>query len=140
MIEFTVPAVPVAQPRQRHAMIGGHIRNYTPSKHPVQDFKTIIKLMARQAYTGRPLEGPLALTVVFVMPRPGRLMWKKRPMPRVEHCSKPDLDNLVKAVKDALNQLLWKDDGQIAKATLAKVYASGDEQPHVDIKVQPIEV
>lgn len=29
VVQFVVPAVPVAQPRQRHALVAGHVRNYT---------------------------------------------------------------------------------------------------------------
>lgn len=142
-LKFTVPAVPVAQPRQRHRIVAGaaasFVQNYTPSKHPVQAFKSTVRLAARQAYAGGPSESALGLVVVFVMPRPGRLIWKKRAMPRCLHQSKPDLDNLVKAVKDSLNGLLWRDDGQIAHLNVSKVYAAGDEQPCVEIEVSTLE-
>jgi Holliday junction resolvase RusA-like endonuclease len=141
-IAFIVPAVPVAQPRQRHRVVpsGGRpfVQNFTPAKHPVQAFKASVRLAARDAYQGPPLDGPVGIVVVFAMPRPGRLMWKKRPMPRCLHVSKPDLDNLAKAVKDALTGLLWRDDAQIAHANLSKVYASGEEQPSVRIEVSSL--
>lgn len=141
-IIFTVPAVPVAQPRQRHRVVpsGGRsfVHNFTPAKHPVQAFKASVRLAAQGAYQGPPLEGPVGIVVVFAMPRPGRLMWKKRPMPRCPHVSKPDIDNLAKSVKDALSGLLWRDDSQIAHANLSKVYAAGDEQPSVRIEVSSL--
>lgn len=142
MIRFTVPAIPIAQPRQRHRIVttaaGSHAMNYTPAKHPVQTFKASVRLAAQQAYQGPPLSGPVGLVVVFVLPRPGRLRWKTRPMPRCLHQGKPDLDNLIKAVKDSLNGLVWRDDGQIAHANLSKVYASGDEQPCVTVEISSL--
>lgn len=136
-ISFSVPAVPVAQPRQRHRVVASGDKhfamNYTPRTGPVQSFKATVRHAAREAYQGAPLEGPIYLSVAFYMPRPGRLIWKKRPMPRCPHSSKPDLDNLVKAVKDALSGLLWRDDAQVARMSIIKEYAAGDEQPGVGI-------
>ena len=48
MIAFTVPALPVAQPRQRHrvASIGGRMvaQNYTPTKSPANEFKATVNI------------------------------------------------------------------------------------------------
>jgi Holliday junction resolvase RusA-like endonuclease len=48
---------------------------------------------------------------------------------------RPDLDNLVKAVLDALNGLAWRDDAQIHTLHISKVVAAGDEQPHVQVRI-----
>jgi hypothetical protein len=50
-----------------------------------------------------PADGPLTVRITFIMPRPKNKVWKQKPMPRYCHIKKPDLDNLVKAVLDALN-------------------------------------
>lgn len=134
-IAFKIPAVPVAQPRQRHAIVAGHVRNYTPADHPANVFKAVCKLAFRQAYQGPPLDGPLVVQIGFVMPRPARLVWKKRPMPRVPHSQKPDVDNLLKSVFDSLNGLAWGDDSQIAELLASKSIAGGDEAPHVWISI-----
>lgn len=132
---FQVPCIPVAQPRQRHRVVQAHGRtfaqNFTPAKHPVQDYKATVRMLAQEHYTGAPIEGPLRLELVFVLPRAKGLIWKTKPMPRLWHCSKPDADNLAKSTKDALNGLLWRDDSQIAALRVNKFIASGDEQPHV---------
>ncbi len=112
--------------------------NFTPSKHPVQDFKASVRMAARQAYQGAPLAGPIRIVATFVMPRPGRLRWKTRPMPRCLHASKPDIENVAKAIFDALTGLAWNDDAQIAITTLTKVYAAGDEQPCVEVEIWEI--
>jgi Holliday junction resolvase RusA-like endonuclease len=49
--------------------------------------------------------------------------------------TRPDADNLAKAVFDALNGILWADDSQIVNSTVSKFIASGDEQPHVKVVV-----
>lgn len=144
MIRFTAPCVPVAQPRQRHRIVntkagGSFVANYTPRDSPAQTFKATVRLFATQEYRNAPLTGPLRVRVLFVMPRPGRLVWKKRPMPRAWHASKPDLENIVKAFQDALTGIIWADDSQIAELQASKVYAAGDEQPHVEAEIEALE-
>lgn len=43
---------------------------------------------------------------------------------RVRPKSKPDLDNIAKAVLDALNDFAYRDDSQVIKLTVEKTYAS----------------
>ena len=142
-IAFVVPAVPVAQPRQRHRVLTSHGRtfaqNYVPTKHPVNAFKASVQHAAREVYPGPPMEGPIRLRLVFLFPRPKRLIWKSRAMERAWHVAKPDADNAAKAVKDALSKLLWRDDSQVCMVLIAKQYAAGDEQPRVDVTVEGIE-
>lgn len=142
-IEFRVPAVPVAQPRQRHRVVragaASFAQNYTPTKDPVNTYKAAVKFAASQAYDGPPLEGPLRCSLVFVFPRPSNIVWKRKPMTRIPHIKKPDRDNLEKSTYDALNKLLWRDDSQICQGPVEKWIAAGDEQPHVEIKVEVIE-
>ena len=138
-ISFTVPAIPIAQPRQRHAVIAGHVRNFTPKNAPVNAFKALVAMAAAEAYRGPPLEGPVSLAVVFVLPRPGNRIWKKRAMPRERHAKKPDRDNLEKSLKDALSGIIWRDDSQVCAGDVQKWIAAGDEQPHVEVTVIPLE-
>lgn len=59
-------------------------------------------------------------------------------MPREWHTRKPDSDNVLKAVKDSLNGLAWRDDSQVCKVHLEKHEASGDEQPRTEIEIKEI--
>ena len=138
-IELTINAIPVAQPRQRSAVIAGHIRTYTPAKHPVNAFKAACQAALARAYHGPPLDGPVRLEVLFVLPRPQSMIRKTRPNPRTWHAKKPDVDNLLKSLKDALTGLAWRDDSQVAQCRAAKVVASGDEQPHVEATIEVIQ-
>jgi len=135
-IVLNIPAVPVAQPRQRHGIVAGHVRNFTPTKHPVHAFKASVKHELCKVHKGAPLTGPLTVQVCFVMPRPGRLNLKRlKPWPRVPHVQKPDCDNLCKSLFDALNELAWIDDSQVCELLASKCHASGDEQPHVRVVI-----
>lgn len=135
MITFTVPALPIAQPRQRHRIVNAGGRtfstNYTPSKSPANDFKATVRMAAAQAYQGPPLEGPLAMTLVCVFPCKSKRARKPK-------ATRPDCDNLAKCAADALNGLLYVDDGQIVRLHVEKWHASGTEQPHVEILIEPL--
>ena len=90
-----------------------------------------------------PLAGPVRLTVEFVLPRtksrPDKVPKTLWGTGRVVMPCKPDLDNMLKAVKDALNRLAWNDDGQVWQVRATKEYAGTDEQPHATITVEPEE-
>lgn len=48
----------------------------------------------------------------------------------VHHIVKPDLDNVLKAVGDALNGVVYEDDSQIIDCHIRKAYA---ETPRVEV-------
>lgn len=146
MIRFIVPSVPVAQPRPRAVKFGNsarvhevtHIKTSTGRKqHPIVMFRSTVQMVAAEAFSDSPLEGPLDVSLVFVMPRRNGLIWKTKPMPRLPHTKKPDCDNLVKSVFDALNQIVWKDDSQVIRLQVEKWIAAGNEQPHVEVEIKP---
>lgn len=131
MIQFTIPGVPIAQPR--HKVSGKHRwlpKTKAGDEHPVVAYKEEIRLRAQQE-DAKPIKGPVYLYVIFVMPRPS----KGKTPTRLWHASKPDLDNLVKAVQDALKGVAWKDDTQVCCASISKVYAASDEEPHTEISI-----
>lgn len=134
MIEILIPAVPVAQPRCKAARIGGFTRVYTPKT--ADTFKALVALAASQVHKGAPLDGNLRAVIRFVFPRPKTKQYKNKPMPREYYQGKKDIDNLQKSVFDALNGILWIDDRQIVAIEASKTIASGEEQPHVLLKVE----
>jgi len=141
-IAFSVPGLPVAQPRQRTRVVatGGRVfaTNYTPKDAPVQSFKAAIRLAASAVYHGAPLTGPLAMTLYCFFPRSKSITWKNKPMPRIPKQGKPDVSNILKAVEDALNGLLYVDDAQLVRVVVEKWIAAGDEQPRCEISVEAI--
>ncbi len=137
---FTVPAVPVSQPRPRAYIAGQRARMGTVSdKHPVNGFKAAVMHQASLAYDGPPLAVPLAMTLVFVMPRPTTKVWKTKPMPREPYAAKKnDWDNLGKSVCDALNGTMYDDDGRLVDVRVQRWIAAGDEQPHVEVTIEEV--
>ena len=71
-------------------------------------------------------EGPIKVIMSFQMPVPESFT-KRRKQAIMDgdnrHTSRPDLDNLAKAVLDALNGIAFKDDSQISSMRLAKYYS-----------------
>lgn len=131
---MTIPGEPISQPRQRHGVVNGRVRNWTPSKHPVNDYKAAIRL-AWQATGERLIDGPALVKIVAVFSRPQSMLWKRRAMPRAPHTKRPDCENVGKAVLDALTGVAYRDDSQVVHLEIAKVIASGDESPHTLLTV-----
>lgn len=138
-IDIDVPAVPVPQPRQRTRIVtgdnGAFVHNYTPKEHPVNAFKAGIREAFRRAWSHAPLRGPVEIEAYFFMPRVGRMIWARKPMPRKPHTVRPDLDNMIKAVKDSLRGLAWMDDSQVWRLVSEKQYCHGDESPHLLLRI-----
>lgn len=72
-----------------------------------------------QAINERPLlDGPLAVSITFLMPRPPSIPRKRQHPDR-----KPDIDKLVRSVFDAISGLVIVDDARVVHLTASKVYA-----------------
>jgi Holliday junction resolvase RusA-like endonuclease len=136
VIKFEVPCIPVAQPRQRHSVVNGHVRNYIPKTDPVWVFKTALQLAASTVRPETIISGPIRIILDFIFPRTKSMIWKNKPMVRVAKSTKPDIDNLCKSVFDALNGILFVDDSQICECHASKYIASGNEQPRVIITIE----
>lgn len=77
-----------------------------------------------------PHVGPVWLSVVFAFPFP---VSQSVRFPGMEKTSRPDLENCLKAVMDALNGVLWRDDAQIANLSAYKIY---DESGYIWIQAR----
>lgn len=142
-IVFTIPASPVAQGRGRATHQNGFTRVYQPVK--TTKWQSQVRLFAVDAMKqldGEPITGPCRLTVTFYLPRPGRLISKRKPMPACFADHKPDLDNLVKAILDGVNGVCFADDRQVAEMHARKLYAAGqghgDTRPRVEVMIEEV--
>lgn len=122
MIEIRIPIKPIAKARARSSR-SGHF--YTPKR--TSDYEEAIAWYVRKAYDGEPFDVPLSVSFVFCF---------KHSKKRGPHTSRPDQDNLVKAVSDACNGILWDDDCLIAHANVLKVW---DDEDFVSITVNELE-
>lgn len=118
---------PVAFAHKNH----GKFR-FTPDKQ--KEAMAALKYAAsKEMGLRKPLEGPLSGSVVFCYPWPVA-MSKKRRAAQGSHwkTSRPDLDNLMKLLGDALTNTVWLDDAQLVQVGLQKWY---DEIPRIEIRV-----
>ncbi len=133
-MKLVIPGEPVAKARPRFNTKTGVA--YTPKK--TKSFETLVKEIAYEHFDA-PLEGPIRVDIVFCFQRPKSKMWKKKPMPREWKATRPDWDNLGKAVCDALNGIAYRDDGQLVDVRIRKYICSGDEKPHTEIIIEEVE-
>ena len=137
-VKFTVPGKPIAQPRQRHRVVKAgpatYVQNYTPAKSAISEYKASVKAAAIEVQE-KPLNGPLGVHLVCVFKRPSNVVWKTKPMTRLHHSKKPDLDNIAKAVLDSLNGIIYYDDAQVVRLVVEKWIAAGDELPHTEVAI-----
>lgn len=133
MIHFTVPGQPIAKGRPRISTRGGFARAYTPVKTVA--YEGLVAMAGQEAMAGAaPFEGPVAIEVTAVFQIPAS--WSKRRKAEAQwHTSRPDQDNIVKAIGDGLNGVVWRDDSQIASSRVLKVYG---ERPGVRVVVTPL--
>lgn len=135
---FTVPGKPVGKGRPRAARRGKGITLYTPEK--TATYESTIALVASQAMAGCPLiTGPVGVVMRMTLPIP--MSWSKRKKAHaldgiVMPTTKPDMDNVVKAIFDAINGVVWNDDVQVVDLHVIKRYGV---TPCVGVIVSPME-
>ena len=98
--------------------------HHTPEKTRLYEAR--VKRIA-QRFMGKrkPFEGAVKLHLLFVMPLPESWpRWKKELAQADElvHTTKPDADNMEKAIKDAFNGVVWVDDCRVFSCNKSKLY------------------
>lgn len=112
-LNFTFMIKPQAKERPRFSR---HGHAYTSIK--TKTFENTIAYLARKQFQGNPLEGPLQIHFKFYF---------KSPKKSILQYPRPDLDNLIKSVSDALNGIAYKDDAQICNIISSKQWCADDE-------------
>lgn len=131
MIEFEIQGVAEPKGRPRFSRHGRSVHTYTPDK--TKQFERWFQHKSDPYKPAVPLELPVALDVRFYLPAPKRIKVKDEDF--LEHVPvvvKPDLDNLLKGVMDAMNKIFWKDDNQVYRFTSEKFYSS---RPRICVRV-----
>jgi Holliday junction resolvase RusA-like endonuclease len=119
-VSFTVAGQPVPQPRPRVSTAGGFARAYVPGKHPVHAYREAIAAAARGA--GLRTTGEVLNVVIdAVFERPKSHMNKAGVKSTAAKLPRPDVDNLAKAVLDALQDVMG-DDSLVGRLVVEKSY------------------
>ena len=125
-ITFTVPGAPQGKGRPRVGKIAGQARMFTPAKTVA--YEGLIAHAAQTAMSGRPLlDGPVACAVHIDCAVPASWSRKKQRQAlaaEILPTTKPDADNVVKAIFDGCNGVLWRDDVLIVDLVARKRYGA----------------
>lgn len=95
-----------------------------------KEWRAVVALAGHEAFPHAPLDGPLSVTYVFVMPRvkahyrTGKRATELRDDAPIYHTVKPDCTKLVRSTEDALTGILWADDAQCAVQSARKEYGT----------------
>lgn len=137
-ITFTIPGQPVGKGRPRVSTRGGKFaRLYTPEK--TANYEGLVAHAAQQAMQGRPLlTGAVYVELDICVQIPASWSGKRQAQAAqggVAATKKPDADNVIKAVLDGLNGVMWADDVQVVRLLAHKRYA---EVPGVRVVVREL--
>lgn len=137
MISFTVPGQPVGKGRPRIGKVGQHARMFTPAK--TANYEDSVRYAAHQAMGGGlPLFCAVRVRLEIRVQIPASWSVKKqgRAAAGEEHpTTKPDIDNVEKAIFDAMNGVVWRDDVQVVEVSKRKCYS---HTPGVTVSVEPM--
>lgn len=132
-IAFTVPGEPQGKGRPRFARQSG--RTYTPAKTAA--YENLVKLEYEKAAKGKRFPDGHALgmrvEMYYSIPKSvSKIMREHMMLGRIKPTKKPDCDNCLKAIADALNHIAYRDDALIVKAEVEKYYS---DRPRVDVSI-----
>lgn len=86
-----------------------------------------VQKVMRSVWEGEPIALPIHLDLVAHMPVPASWPKKKKALAETDHIlhvSKPDVDNILKLIKDCANDLLYCDDAQIVSVVACKRFSA----------------
>ncbi len=148
-VHFTIPMAPKPQSRGRvgamrigtNADGSARYRGMIFEDKKSKEHKATLRSLAMQHKPAEQFTGPVEVRILAVFPRPAALcQFSKRdgkplqPPGRRWHTSRPDKDNVEKAVLDALKDW-WIDDSQVCVGCTFKQVAALGEDPHYEIYI-----
>lgn len=146
-IVFTVPGEPVGKgrhrsvTRKRRDKVTGEMGTYTARITPprTEAYERAVADSARQAMANRELiTGPAMVELFITVSVPQS--WSKKQKAQalagqLFPTKKPDKDNVIKAIYDGLNGIVWVDDAQAVDGHQRKRYG---ETPGVRVRIVPL--
>lgn len=113
MIKFTIPVPPQSKQSVRK---GVHSFYVDPKK---KDYQKLLSFYASREFDlqrAMPIRGVILLRVKFIFSSTKKILRGRYKNTR------PDLDNLLKPLKDALSGVFFEDDSQIVSIEATKIY------------------
>lgn len=120
----TIPGVMRGKQRPRMSARGGFARAYTPAQ--TVNAEAWVKQCCVDQVGSPCLIGPVEVRISISVAVPASWSKKRRNEALDGYArpvGKPDVDNSIKLLCDALNGVLWRDDAQIVSLSVQKSYA-----------------
>ena len=142
-VEITIPLPPQPKRRVRSAIMSGKVRTYQDPK--TKRYEQSCAIYLRQSAPSKPIDGSVALDVCFFHERPKRLQQRthrgeKVPDYAIHKSTRPDIDNLCKALADSLQIAgFYRDDGQLVFLSASDYYVERGGQPRTDLIFSALE-
>lgn len=121
-LTFSVDGDPVPQPRPKVSTRGGFARAYVPKDHPIHGYRKSVQLAAIDAGL-RKQSGSVQVIIDAVFARPKSHLTKKGVKASAPALPRPDVDNIAKAVLDAIGPILG-DDTQVSRLVVEKTFGA----------------
>jgi len=145
LLDVVITGQPCGKARHRTRFVQpkgrpGFVSSYVDPKDPNVSWERFASAVFSEAWGGRLPLGrvPLRLTVEAVATRPKGLK-KSAGQGRLWRLAKPDGDNVLKAIADALTSIgIWNDDAQVARCIMEKVYAMPGTASRAEIRIQEL--
>lgn len=127
-IQFFIPGEPPTVTAQQKGFSRKTGTYYKPAE--LRDAEQKYLAYANEVRPAEPITGPVALTVIFGF----RAVAGHEP--NTPKTSKPDTDNMLKSLKDALTRAgFWQDDAQVFIETTIKLWT---DTPCIMVKVENV--
>lgn len=131
--EFEIPGKIIGKGRPRLNSYTGAV--YTPTR--TKDYENLVMQYFMIKYPKfKQLEGRVSVEIVanFEVPKSTKKQDKILMLEnKINPIKKPDIDNIVKIILDAMNEIAFKDDTQITKLNVEKKYS---EKESVFVKIE----
>lgn len=137
-IQIIIPGEPVGKGRPRFSVVAGHAKAFTPKK--TRDYEELIKWHYVQQNPGKRFDKEDALSIFIlaemgIAPSNSKTVQQQKRTGEIRPMKKPDADNIVKIVQDALNGLAYEDDVQIVESHIIKRYS---DAPGLNILIRKV--
>ena len=124
--EFEIPGKIIGKGRPRLNSYTGAV--YTPTR--TKDYENLVMQYFMIKYPKfKQLEGRVSVEIVanFEVPKSTKKQDKILMLEnKINPIKKPDIDNIVKIILDAMNEIAFKDDTQITKLNVEKKYSEAE--------------
>lgn len=132
---FTVYAAPIGKGRPRFTRGG---RTYTPDKTRIYEACVRGNYISQCGNYKFPAGVPLSVHIVAFCPIPKSVSKKRRAlMVGYPTITRPDVDNIAKAILDALNGAAFDDDAAVTALHVSKVYT--DDEPRSVVSINELQ-